>query len=165
MPGKRQPPSPHRFPDDANPSDPLIGAKLRYALTHVEHCIRDALADAGYADIQVAHFKVLRFPPPDNERPIDLAQRAGMTKQAMNYLLGQLTEMGYVTRVDVEGSTARLISLTEKGWEVARIQRRVVHEIEQRWAQQIGSVRFATFYQVLEELARAVGPLADSASD
>jgi len=38
----------------------------------------EAIAAAGFADIQIAHFKVLRFPPPENERPIALAQRAFM---------------------------------------------------------------------------------------
>ena len=56
----------------------------------------EAIAAAGFADIQIAHFKVLGFPPPENERPIALAQRAGMSRQAMNYLLlhVQRVEMG-----------------------------------------------------------------------
>ncbi|GGP27069.1 hypothetical protein GCM10010971_28880 [Silvimonas amylolytica] len=111
-----------------------------------------ALTSAGLTDIQTAHFKVLRFPPPENERPIDLAQRAGMSKQAMNYLLQQLEEMGYVQRVEMAGSLARLVSLTEKGWKVAEIQRATVHEIEREWALQIGAERFQTFYAVLKEL-------------
>ena len=80
----RQPSRSLRYDDDPFPNDPLIGAQLRYALTHVEQRILEALAAGGFLDIQVAHFKVLRFPPPENERPIDLAQRAGTTKQALN---------------------------------------------------------------------------------
>jgi DNA-binding MarR family transcriptional regulator len=130
----------------------LIGARLRFGLSYVEQRILDALAAAGFPDIQVAHFKVLRFPPPENERPIDLAQRAGMTKQAMNYLLVQLEEMGYVERVAAEGTTARRISLTERGWAVARIQRYAVRDVEQEWEARIGKARFAQFYAVLKEL-------------
>ncbi len=148
----RQSPSPRRFSDDPNPDDPLIGARLRYCLAQVEQRLSQALASAGFADIQTAHFKVLRFPPPENERPIDLAQRAGMSKQAMNYLLLQLEELGYVQRGAMGGSTARLVSLTEKGWKVAEIQRATVHQIEREWEQQIGAQRFQTFYAVLKEL-------------
>lgn len=112
-----------------------------------------ALASAGFADIQPAHFKVFRFPPPENERPIDLAQRAGMSKQAMNYLLVQLETLGYVRRGTAEGVSGRLVSLTENGWKVAEIQRATVRAIEREWERQIGAQRFQTFYEVLKELA------------
>jgi len=95
---------------------------------------------------------VLRFPPPENERPVDLAQRAGMTKQAMNYLLVQLEELGYVRRSPGEGS-GRRISLTDKGWKVAQIQRATVRAVEREWARKMGTRRFDTFQAVLKELA------------
>ena len=141
-----------RFPGDPDPDDPLIGARLRHALGAVEARIAQALVDAGFTDIHVAHFKVLRFPPPENARPIDLAQRAGMTKQAMNYLLVQLEELGYLRRSPVEGP-GRRVSLTERGWKVAQIQRATVRTIEHEWAGKAGAGRFETFQAVLKELA------------
>jgi DNA-binding MarR family transcriptional regulator len=141
-----------RFPDDSDPSDPLIGARLRYALTYVERRIGQAVSEAGYKDVTVAHFKVLRFPPPENERPVDLAQRAGMTKQAMNYLLAQLEELGYLQRTVDKGIASRRVTLTEKGWVVAQIQRATVRLIEQEWEAQIGTDRFSNFYSVLKVL-------------
>ena len=147
-----------RFPGDPNPDDPLVGALLRFCLGQVERRVHQALASAGFDDIQVAHFKVFRFPPPEGERPIDLAQRAGMTKQAMNYLLVQLEELGYLRRVAVEGAAGRRVSLTDKGWRVAEIQRATVHRIEHEWACQVGAARFGTFHAVLGELAAAAGP-------
>ena len=147
-----------RFPGDPNPDDPLVGALLRFCLVQVEQRVHEALAAAGFHDIQVAHFKVFRFPPPEGARPIDLAQRAGMTKQAMNYLLVQLEELGYLRRVAVEGTTARLVSLTEKGWQVAEIQRATVHLIEREWEDRVGAQRFRTFYAVLGELAASPRP-------
>jgi DNA-binding MarR family transcriptional regulator len=113
-----------------------------------------ALSDAGYGDIGEAHLKVLRYPPPDGVRPSALAQRAKMTKQAMNYLLVQLEELGYVRRHDGDAN-GRLVSLTERGWEVAALQRRTVRVTEREWAERVGEARFATFMQVLEEIALA----------
>jgi DNA-binding MarR family transcriptional regulator len=147
----RKQPSSSRFPEDPNPDDPLVGARLRYLLGAVEARIGQALRDAGFADIQLAHFKVLRFPPPENERPIDLAQRAGMTKQAMNYLLVQLEDLGYVHRSPGEKS-GRTISLTDNGWKVAQIQRATVRAVEREWAGKMGAWRFETFLAVLTEL-------------
>lgn len=145
-----------RFPNDPDPDDPLIGARLRFALTAVEEHIEQALRDEGFADLNRAHFKVLRFPPPDNERPIDLAQRAGMTKQAMNYLLAQLEQLGYVQRVAEGGSNCRLVSLTEKGWKVAKVQRATVRAVEKEWSDLVGEKRFQALGAVLDEL-RATG--------
>jgi len=142
-----------RFAGDPNPEDPLVGAMLRFCLTQVEQRLCTVLAAAGFAEIQVAHFKVFRFPPPENERPIDLAQRAGMSKQAMNYLLLQLEEAGYIRRISLAGSSSRLVSLTEKGWEVAELQRNTVRLIEREWERRIGKERFETFYAVLQELS------------
>ena len=72
-----------------------------------------------------------------------------MTKQAMNYLLTSLEELGYVQRVVEAGSSNRLVSLTEKGWEVARIQRANVRAVEEEWSRRFGEDRFRVFYDVL----------------
>lgn len=133
----------------------MIGARLRLALTAVEERIEQALRDEGFADLNRAHFKVLRFPPPENERPIDLAQRGGMTKQAMNYLLAQLEEMGYVQRLAEGGSNGRLVSLTEKGWKVAQVQRATVRAVEKEWSDLVGEKRFKALSAVLDELMSA----------
>lgn len=144
-----------RFPHDPASDDPLIGARLRLALAAVEERIEQALRDEGFSDLNRAHFKVLRFPPPENERPIDLAQRAGMTKQAMNYLLAQLEEMGYVQRLAEGGSTGRLVSLTEKGWTVAKVQRATVRTVEKEWSDLVGERRFKALSAALDELMAA----------
>jgi DNA-binding MarR family transcriptional regulator len=148
------------FPDDPDPGDPLIGAQLRYALTYVERRIGEAIIAAGYKDVAPAHFKVLRFPPPENERPVDLAERAGMTRQAMNYLLAQLEDSGYLQRTAADGAASRRVTLTEKGWAVAQIQRATVRLIEQEWEARIGSERFCAFYEVLKALT-AAGAMPD----
>jgi len=41
-----------------------------------------------------------------------------MTKQAMNYLLGQLEARGYIERRAEMGSSRRLVFLTNRGWQV-----------------------------------------------
>jgi DNA-binding MarR family transcriptional regulator len=41
-----------------------------------------------------------------------------MTKQAMNYLLGQLEARGYIERRAEKGSSRRLVFLTNRGWQV-----------------------------------------------
>lgn len=76
-----------------------------------------------------------------------------MTKQAMNYLIAQLEKQGYIDRASAATGLSRRISLTEKGWQAARVQRETVHAIEKEWSATVGAARFAAFYAVLSELA------------
>src|SRR5437764_14052130 len=80
------------------PPPPLIGALLRTPFETVRDRMLAGLHQRGYTDLIAAHLNVLQYPGPDNVRPSDLAARTRMSKQALNYLLGQLQELGYLTR-------------------------------------------------------------------
>ena len=75
-----------------------------------------ALAARGFPDIRIAHSAVFRSIAPDGSRLTDLAALAGMTKQSMAYLVGQLVGFGYLTLSEDPGDgRARLVRLTERG--------------------------------------------------
>ena len=42
----------------------------------------------------------MQYPGPDGVRPGELAERAGISKQAMNQLLKSLERLGYIARED-----------------------------------------------------------------
>jgi hypothetical protein len=71
----------------------------------IRRAILQGLHAHGYTDLTPAHFPVLRYPGPQGQRPVDLAAQVGMTKQAMNYLLGQLETLGYLERRVDPGDT------------------------------------------------------------
>jgi hypothetical protein len=69
----------------------------------------------GFTDINSAHFQVLRWPGPNGQGPVELAEQAGMTRQAMNYLLGQVENRGYLERrIDPDDVRSRRVYLTER---------------------------------------------------
>jgi DNA-binding MarR family transcriptional regulator len=76
------------------PAPPLIGALLRVPAIAIQNRIIKELNAAGFAELRLAHMAVLQFPGPDGVRPGVLAERAGISKQAMNQLLGSLEESG-----------------------------------------------------------------------
>ena len=118
---------------------PLIGALLRMPVDAVWRAIIDALHEAGYTDLTPAHIPFLRYPGPQGQRPIDLAAEAGMTKQAMNYLLGQLEAAGYLERrVDPNDSRSRRVYPTSRGEAIAKITRDTVRDLERAWAKKLG---------------------------
>jgi len=108
---------------------------------------------AGFTDLVPAHLAVLRFPGPEDRRPSEIAAEAGMTKQAMNYLLGQMQQLGYLVRDDdpVDQRFKR-IRLTQRGHAVARAIRTTIAEVEAELEEQLGAARFDQLRQLLIEL-------------
>jgi len=131
---------------------PFIGALLRlaYQITREEQIKR--LREHGFGDLNQALLNVMVYPHPDGVRPTDLAERTNMTRQATNYLLGQLEALGYVERRAKKGSNRRLVFLTKRGWESIDIHRGAGLDVEARWAKAIGQKRFDAFKETLAEL-------------
>ena len=78
------------------PKDMLIGALLRVPAQAIHRRIINELNAAGFEELRVLHMAVLQFPGPDGVRPGVLAERAGMSKQAINQLLRSLEALGYL---------------------------------------------------------------------
>src|SRR3954464_9088334 len=94
----------------------LIGALLRVPSNAIHQRLIAELNQAGFDGLTLPHMAVLQYPGPDGCRPIELAERAGMSKQAMNQLLQSLERMGYVSRGPAEGrGRATIVHLTERG--------------------------------------------------
>jgi DNA-binding MarR family transcriptional regulator len=131
---------------------PLIGALLRMPTDVIRRAIVEGLHAHGYTDLTPAHFPVLRYPGPQGQRPVDLAAQVGMTKQAMNYLLGQLETLGYLERrVDQNDVRSRRVYLTARGEAIVKVIRDAVRDVEARWAAELGE---ADMQQLRELLIR-----------
>src|SRR4029453_4604882 len=86
-----------------NTNDMLIGALLRVPALAIQRRLIAELNASGFDDLRVPHMACLQFPGPDGVRPGVLAERAGMSKQAMNQLLKSLEGLGYLVRSDAPG--------------------------------------------------------------
>jgi DNA-binding MarR family transcriptional regulator len=131
----------------------LIGALLRRPWEVVRDRMLAGLHEAGFDDVIAAHLNVVLYPGPENRRPSDIAAETGMTKQAINYLLAQLEDRGYLTReADPEDQRSKRIRLTERGHAAAQTIRKIVREVEADWEKQLGKERFAQLRELLIEL-------------
>ena len=137
---------------------PLLGALLRVTHEELTQTILRELRKQGI-EISETEFGVLRYPGPDGARPTDLAQRCGMTKQAMNYVLAGLESKGYLERSGSPGRRARAVVLTRKGWGLLAAMRRCATGIEKQWARHIGAPRFNAARATLLELAVWLGKI------
>ena len=111
------------------------------------------LREAGFSDLVPAHLDVLQYPGPENQRPSELAAQTRMTRQAMNYLRGQLEQFGYLTRDDdPDDQRSKRVHLTDRGDAAARTIREIVRRVEADWEQQVGPERFTQLRKTLIEL-------------
>ena len=136
---------------------PLIGALLRACWQDVRARIVSDLQSAGFRDISAAHPAVFQHPTPRGMRLAALAQRAGMSRQAMGYLVGELEQRGYLERrPDPEDGRASQIHLTDRGEQAIRAIRGAVEGVEREWQRALGSARFSELRKTLVELS-AIG--------
>ncbi|HJZ78084.1 MAG TPA: MarR family winged helix-turn-helix transcriptional regulator [Vicinamibacterales bacterium] len=125
------------------PKEMLIGALLRVPAQAIHRRIIRELNAAGFDDLRVPHMPVLQFPGPDGARPGVLAERAGMSKQAMNQLLRSLEDLGYIVRSDApDEGRARVVRLTKRGRAVYAKAIDVLQDIERDWSAELGAKQF-----------------------
>ena len=135
------------------PPPPLIGALLRVPWETVRQRMLAGLHDRGFTDLVAAHVDVWRYPGPENQRPLDLAIQTRMTKQALNYLLGQLEQLGYLTReTDSNDQRSKRIRLTPRGHAATKAIYEIVQEVETEWEQQLGPRKFGQLRRLLTQL-------------
>jgi DNA-binding MarR family transcriptional regulator len=132
---------------------PLIGALLRLPWESVQRHMLERLHERGFNDFDAAYLNVFQYPGPQGARPSELAARLRISKQALNYLLGELERLGYLERrPDPDDLRSKRIALTPRGTSAIGVIRDAVGEIETTWAQQLGPKRFAQFRELLLEL-------------
>ena len=128
----------------------LIGALLRVPAEAIHRRIIRELNAAGFEDLNLPHIAIFRFPGPDGVRPGILAERAGMSKQAMNRLLGTLEDLGYLVRSDaLDEGRARIVRFTKRGHAAYAKAVEVLRDIEQEWISQLGPKDFAKLKEIL----------------
>jgi DNA-binding MarR family transcriptional regulator len=132
---------------------PLIGALLRVPSEAIHRRLIAGLNDAGFTELRLAHMSVLQYPGPDGYRPSELAERAGMSKQAMNQLLQSLERFGYIRRSgDEEDGRARIVHFTERGEAAWAMEYEILTAIESEWRRGLGEERFNLLKELLGEV-------------
>ena len=142
-----------RFTEGQPVGPPLIGALLRFPWEAVQRHMLERLHERGFDDLDAAHLNVFQYPGPQGARPSELAGRLGVSKQALNYLLGELERTGYVERQPhPDDQRSKRIALTDRGTAAVGVIRDAVGEVEAAWARQLGADRFAQLRALLAEL-------------
>lgn len=135
----------------------LIGALLAIPSQALARRVADAVVARGFTDYRATYAPVFQWCRPEGSRLTELAERAGVTKQSMGEIIDALEQRGYVERVpDPTDGRAILIRRTERGWEINRLAREVVDQVQQEWVQVLGPERFTALLEGLRQLGRAL---------
>ena len=131
-------------------ADMLIGALLRVPGQAIQRRLIKELNAAGFDGLILPHMAVLQYPGPDGCRPGELAERAGVSKQAMNQLLRSLEGLGYVVRSDAPSAgSARIVRFTKRGRAAFSKMVEILRDIEREWSAELGPRRFTQLKELL----------------
>src|SRR5262249_48781882 len=154
MPSRKKMQKPAPPANDGGP--PYISAFLRLTYQTTRARLFKALLERGFTDLNPALLNVFVYPAPDGVRPTEVADRLNMTKQALNYLLGQLESLGYMERRTGQDGR-RLVFLTRRGWRVFETQWEELRALETEWSATLGARRFQDLKSALRQLCSSGG--------
>jgi DNA-binding MarR family transcriptional regulator len=115
--------------------------------------------ELGYHGMRKAHGAVWRFVDLENgSRLTELAERAGLTRQAVGEVADDLERLGYVERVpDPTDGRAKLIRPTERGRAAWQAGVGILDDIETRWGERYGKRRIVALRETLEQVLQGEG--------
>lgn len=128
---------------------------LRVARLYNEAAIA-RLQALGHPDVRLVHTTLLPHLDVDGTRLTTLAERMGVSKQAVGPLVDELEALGYLERrPDPRDGRARIVAYTEKGRAAMLDGLRALGEVE-------AQVRAAAGDDVLDELRRVLDRVLDA---
>lgn len=132
------------------PAPLLIGALLRVPAHAIFRRIIKELNASGFEELRLPHMAVLQFPGPEGMRPGTLAERAGISKQALNQLLLSLEASGYIARSAVkDDGRMRVVRFTRRGRDAYAKIVDILEDIEREWIAELGAKQFADLKAIL----------------
>jgi DNA-binding MarR family transcriptional regulator len=119
------------------------------------------LALRGYDDFPFASASLLWLMDEGGTRSMVLAQRAGVTKQAMSQLVRLMERQGYLEQVpDPTDTRAKVVRMTERGWAVKTACVEVREELNRRVARVLGTDEARRLEAHLDAAAGLFGEIA-----
>lgn len=143
-------------PDDIAPA---IGAASRAMIA----AMMGKLAGRGYDDMTPAFASLIPLLEATGARPTALAQRAGITKQAISQLVRELEGRGYLEQVpDPTDTRAKIVRLTKRGIQLRAACMEVRRELQEIAMAALGKTRLTRLRDDLREVAAVLGKVSHS---
>jgi DNA-binding MarR family transcriptional regulator len=113
----------------------------------------DTAIGAVHSEATPAINRALLHLDPDGTRIVELARRAGVTKQSMGEVVDRMVALGFVDVRPVPGpGRGKLVVATKAGWAALRDGYEAVTAIHRRWQALIGADEMAALVTALRHL-------------
>jgi len=130
-----------------------IGLVLRDAYLAVDRAVQEALAQEGFSELRPGHHVVLRHIGHDGERPVVIAERAQVSRQAIAKVIDDLERIGLVRRdPDPIDGRGVIVRLTDRGQTGLAVGRQAMQAIEAQLVAELGPHRWRAMRDALERL-------------
>ena len=119
--------------------------------------MRKHLRERGHEGLSLVHTNLLPHLDIGGTRITTLAERVGVSKQAIGNVVGELEAKGYVRReVDPQDRRAAVITYTTAGWAFLQDAHEVKREIEAEYTARLGEQGMQELRQLLLQLVGGV---------
>lgn len=133
-----------------------MGRWLNVAFRHYEETVIELMNERGFTDLRLVHFSLTRCLDEKGTRLTDIAERAGMHKQAVGQLVKECEQTGYVERrSDPEDGRAQLICFTKRGDQLIQAMGDIHKRAEAEFREIIGDEDMEPFKRALKKVASA----------
>jgi DNA-binding MarR family transcriptional regulator len=133
-----------------------IGRLFQRAARAYSELALQKLRERGYDGLTLFHTALISNLDLQGTGITTLADRAGVTKQAMGQLVAELEERGFVKRLpNPDDKRAALIQFTEAGWQFLQDAYHVKNEIEAEYTGVLGEAGMEQLRSLLEVLLDA----------
>ena len=118
----------------------------------VNRHVVEGLQARGYSNLRSTHTTLLSNIDLAGGTVTEAAERAGITKQAMGRLAGELEDAGYITvRSDPTDARARVLQLTKSGMRLMLDSLEVMASLQRNYTELIGANGLAALLDGLDE--------------
>jgi DNA-binding MarR family transcriptional regulator len=139
---------------------PNVARSLMLASRAHTAAVTAQLAQRGYDDFPFASASLLWLMDEGGTRSTVLAQRAGVTKQAMSQLVRLMERQGYLEQVpDPTDTRAKVVRMTERGEAVKIACVEVREELNRKVARSLGMNKAALLEANLDAAAGLLGKI------
>ena len=136
---------------------PSLKQLLRLPSLAAEQELDRRLRQGRFNDVRPAHYVVFQVLSKTGDRLTELAAKANMTKQSMQYLVDHLAAAGYLRKTpDPADSRAQIIHATDRAHRLTVAIAKTTDDIESDWAARMGKGDFATLKRLLTHLNQSL---------
>jgi DNA-binding MarR family transcriptional regulator len=144
-------------PSQEQPERLHIGQLLVQLTREMQTELFERLQAAGLEEARISHFHVTAYVKAEGSRLTELAAMARMTPAAISEQVDDLERLGVVERrPDPSDRRAKLICITEAGWETFAVAREVIRDLERKYADLVGEQAFEQAATTLDALLRGL---------